>query len=78
MIFPMGATSKDIFFEQQNLWVVGERLCYHILLTSDKKLNSVPGTEGTSGKEPDIFAFFYDTPIGVAESENLPGGGVIL
>lgn len=78
MIFPMGATSKDIFFEQQNLWVIDERLCYHTLLTSDKKLNSVPGMRGTSGKEPDIFAFFYDTPIGVAESDNLPSGGVII
>lgn len=78
MIFPMGATSKDIFFEQQNLWVIDERLCYHTLLTSDKKLNSVTGLKGTSGKEPDIFAFFYDTPIGVAESDNLPSGGVII
>jgi hypothetical protein len=78
MIFPMGATSKDIFFEQQNLWIIDERLCYHTLLTSDKKLNSVPGLKGTSGKEPDIFAFFYDTPIGVSESDNLPGGGVII
>lgn len=78
MIFPMGATSKDSFFEQQNLWVIDERLCYHTLLTSDKKLNSVPGLKGTSGKEPDIFAFFYDTPIGVAESDNLPSGGVII
>lgn len=78
MIFPMGATSKDIFFEQQNLWVVDERLCYHTLLTSDKKLNSIPGLKGTSGKEPDIFAFFYDTPIGVAEPDNLPSGGIIV
>lgn len=78
MIFPMGATSKDIFFEQQNLWVIDERLCYHTLLTSDKKLNSVPGLKGTSGKEPDIFAFFYDTPIGIAESDNLPSGGIII
>ena len=78
MIFPMGETSKDVFFEQQNLWIIDERLCYHTLLTSDKKLNSVPGLKETSGKEPDIFAFFYDTPIGVSESDNLPGGGVII
>lgn len=78
MIFPMGATSKDIFFEQQNLWVIDERLCYHTLLISDKKLSSVAGLKGTSGKEPDIFAFFYDTPIGVSESDNLPSGGVII
>ena len=78
MIFPMGMTSKDIFFEQQNLWVIDERLCYHTLLTSDKKLKSVAGLDDTSGREPDIFAFFYDTPIGVAEPDNLPGGGVVI
>jgi prophage antirepressor-like protein len=37
MIFPMGETSRDIFFEQQNLWIIDERLCYHTILTSDKK-----------------------------------------
>jgi hypothetical protein len=78
MIFPMGATSKDVFFEQQNLWIIDERLCYHTLLTSDKKLNSVPGFKSTSGKEPDIFAFFYDSPTGVAESDNLLSGGIII
>lgn len=78
MIFPMGETSKDVFFDQQNLWMIDERLCYHTLLTSDKKLNKVPGLEGTSGKEPDIMGFFYDIPIGVAEPDNLPGGGLVV
>jgi hypothetical protein len=78
MIFPMGTSSKDVFLDQQNLWLIDERLCFHTLLTSDKKLNKVPGLEGTSGKEPDIFAFFYDTPIGVAEPDNLAGGGVVI
>jgi hypothetical protein len=78
MIFPMGTTSKEIFFEQQNLWVIDERLCYHTLLTSDKKISSIPGLKGISSKEPDILAFFYDTPIGVAESDNLPSGGIII
>ncbi|MBN2648052.1 MAG: hypothetical protein JXR44_09730 [Thiotrichales bacterium] len=78
MIFPMGETSKDVFFEQQNLWVIDERLSYHTLLTSDKKLKSIQGLEGTSGKEPDIFAFFYDSPIGLAEMDGLSGGGIVI
>ncbi|MGS1021631.1 ATP-binding protein [Burkholderia glumae] len=78
MIFPMGVTSKDVFLDQQNLWLIDERLCFHTLLTSDKKLNKVPGLGDTSGKEPDLFAFFYDTPIGIAEPDNLPGGGVVV
>lgn len=78
MIFPMGVSSKDVFLEQQNLWVIDERLCFHTLLTSDKKLNQVRGLHRTSGKEPDIFAFFYDTAVGIAEPDNLPGGGVVV
>jgi hypothetical protein len=78
MIFPMRQTSKDVFFEQQNLWVIDERLCYHTILTSDKKLNSVVGLENTHGKEPDIFAFFYDTAIGVSEPEDGSGAVVII
>jgi hypothetical protein len=78
MIFPMGVTSKEIFFEQQNLWIIDERLCYHTLLTSDKKLNSISGLEDTSGKEPDICAFFYDTPIGVREQEDSTGAIVVI
>lgn len=78
MIFPMGITSKDIFLEQQNLWLIDERLCFHTLLTSDKKINTIQGLEEVSGKEPDILAFFYDTPIGVAEPENASAGIVIV
>jgi hypothetical protein len=74
----MGLTSRDIFLEQQNLWMIDERLCFHTVLTSDKKLNKVAGLERTSGKEPDVFAFFYDTPVGVAEADDLPGGGVVI
>lgn len=78
MIFPMGVTSRDVFLDQQNLWLVDERLSFHTLLTSDKKLNGISGLENTSGKEPDLFAFFYDTPIGVSEPEDASGGIVIV
>lgn len=78
MIFPMRQTSKDVFFEQQNLWVIDERLCYHTILTSDKKVNSINGLENTHGKEPDILAFFYDSPTGVSEPEDGSGAVVII
>jgi hypothetical protein len=78
MIFPMRQTSKDVFFEQQNLWVIDERLCYHTILTSDKKVNSIAGLENTHGKEPDILAFFYDSPTGVSEPEDGSGAVVII
>lgn len=78
MIFPMGQTSKEVFFSKQNLWVIDERLCYHTILTSDKKLNSTKGLEKTHGKEPDIFSFFYDTAIGVQEPEDGSGAVVVI
>jgi Histidine kinase-, DNA gyrase B-, and HSP90-like ATPase len=78
MIFPMRNTSKDMFFEQQNLWVIDERLCYHTILTSDKKLNSVAGLENTHRKEPDIFGFFYDAPTAVREPDDGSGAVVII
>lgn len=78
MIFPMGQTSKELFFNQQNLWVIDERLSYHTILTSDKKLNSVKGLENSHGKEPDIFAFFYDTAIGVQEPGDGSGAVVVI
>ena len=78
LIFPMRQTSKDVFLEQQNLWVIDERLCYHTVLTSDKKLSSIAGLEKTSGKEPDIFAVFFDTPVGVQEAEDATGAVVVI
>lgn len=77
-IFPMGVTSNDIFFDQQNLWMIDERLCFHSLLTSDKRLDSVRGLEQTSAREPDVLAFFYDNPIAIAEPGNASGGVVII
>lgn len=77
-IFPMGVTSNDIFFEQQNLWMIDERLCFHTLLTSDKRLDSIRGLQNTSAREPDIFAWFYDHPVATAEPGNAAGGGVVI
>lgn len=70
MVFPMRKTSKEVFLEQQNLWILDERLCYHTILTSDLPLKSIPGLEDTSAKEPDIFAHFYDNPVGVSEPDS--------
>jgi hypothetical protein len=78
MIMPMRTTSRDIFLEQQNLWVIDERLCFHTVLTSDRPLKSVSGLENTSAKEPDIFSFFYDHPVGTQEADEAGGAVVIV
>jgi len=78
LIFPMGVDSRDIFFDQQNLWVIDERLSYHTILTSDKRIESIKGMSGVSKKEPDIFSVFYNTPVGVSEFTEGGTGGIVL
>ncbi len=56
-IFPMRTTSDDVSYEEQNLWIIDERLSYHYYLASDKPLSTVPDAESSSRKEPDIIIF---------------------
>ncbi len=61
VIFPLRTTSDDIDFEQQNLWVLDEKLAYHRYLASDKPLRATDEVlESASAKEPDLIIF--DTP----------------
>ena len=57
VIFPMMTTSDDISKEDQNLWVLDERLSFHSFLASDKPLTSTPVPADGSTKEPDIIVF---------------------
>lgn len=57
LIFPMRQTSDDVSYEDQNLWIIDERLSYHYYLASDKPLKTVEPAESNSGKEPDIIVF---------------------
>lgn len=57
LIFPLRKSSDDIPAEQQNLWVIDERLTYHLFLTSDRPLKSIDQIKSTSGERPDIMLF---------------------
>lgn len=57
LIFPMRQTSDDVSYEDQNLWIIDERLSYHYYLASDKPLKTVAPAESDSAKEPDIIVF---------------------
>jgi hypothetical protein len=56
LIFPLGATSDDVEYERQNLWIIDERLSYHSYLGSDKTISATPA-EASSSLEPDIIIF---------------------
>ncbi|NTU49636.1 MAG: ATP-binding protein [Desulfobulbaceae bacterium] len=55
LIFPLGETSETVTFEEHNLWIIDERLAYHSLLASDKKLKTIAVAD--SNKEPDLIIF---------------------
>jgi hypothetical protein len=57
LIFPLRTTSDSVEFEQQNLWIIDERLAFHRYLASDKPLRSVDEGDFDSGKRPDLLIF---------------------
>lgn len=75
LIYPMRATSENVEFSKQNLWVVDERLAYHGYLASDRTLSSLKAVNAKGGDEPDIVVF--NTPRAFAESSS-PYQSVVL
>ncbi len=57
IIYPMRATSEDVPYEQQNLWIIDERLAYHGFLASDLPLDRVQVLANTSESRADILIF---------------------
>jgi hypothetical protein len=67
LIFPMRETSDDLLYDQQNLWIIDERLTYHSFIASDKSLLSIEHLENRSGKRPDLLVFDRRLVIGPGE-----------
>lgn len=65
LVFPMRATSDDVPFEQQNLWIIDERLTFHSFLSSDVRLDQVPPLESDSASRPDLLIFNH--PLAFSE-----------
>jgi hypothetical protein len=73
LIMPMRVDSTEVLSEENNLWLIDERLAFHHYLASDKTLKSMPITDSESTKEPDLLALnIYDNPLLVNEGESLP------
>ena len=67
LIFPMRTTSDEVPFEQQNLWIVDERLTFHTFLSSDKPLSTLPSLENASDSRPDLLIF--NRPLAFSEDD---------
>ena len=57
IIYPMRTTSDDVPYEQQNLWIIDERLSYHGFLASDMPLDAMSVLANSSESRPDIMIF---------------------
>ena len=76
IIFPMRTTSNDISFEKQNLWIIDERLTFHEMLASDKKLNQLDNSNVESDDRPDILIF--NNPMAFVEGNDQPYSSVVI
>ncbi|MBI3151247.1 MAG: hypothetical protein HYZ21_03890, partial [Chloroflexi bacterium] len=68
LIFPIRSTSDDVGYEQQNLWIIDEKLSFHRYLSSDLPLKDIKVVDADYDQRPDLL-FFYDRPIAVVEGK---------
>lgn len=66
IIFPLRTSSEDVDYEQQNLWLIDERLSYHRFLASDQRFDEMHIVEVESKDRPDLVVF--NTPLAYVES----------
>ncbi|MDA9517783.1 hypothetical protein XI04_32775 [Bradyrhizobium sp. CCBAU 11430] len=57
LVFPMQTTNLDIPYNEQNLWMIDERLTYHSFIASDKQLRSLEMLHTKSAQRGDIVVF---------------------
>lgn len=76
IIYPTRTTSNQIDFNNQNLWIIDERLSFHNFLSSDKPLKSIKGFESDCSDRPDLMIF--NNPISYIEGDEAPFNSVVL
>ncbi len=76
IIYPTKTDSNQIDYNNQNLWIIDERLSFHTFLSSDKPLNSIDGFENNSLDRPDLVIF--NNPISYIEGDEAPFNSVVL
>ncbi len=57
IFFPIKTESDEINYNQQNLWLIDERLSYHNYLASDKSFKKMKITSSESKDRPDLLIF---------------------
>lgn len=71
LVFPMRTTSEEVPFEQQNLWIIDERLTFHSFLSSDEPLNTLPVLKNDSEGRPDLLVLdIFDHALAFSEDKD--------
>ncbi len=79
LIMPMRYDSNEVMPDSCNLWLLDERLAFHDYLASDKAIASMPISDSTEKKEPDIIALnVFNNPILVSEGNKLPLASIVV
>ena len=78
LVFPMRATSDDVPFEQQNLWIIDERLTFHSFLSSDEPLNQLPVLHNESESRPDLFVLDIVNHAFAFSEDRDPVGSIVV
>ena len=76
IVFPTKTDSDEIDYNEQNLWLIDERLSFHTFLSSDKPLNTIKGLETISTDRPDLLIF--NNPFSFIEGDENPFNSVVL
>lgn len=75
LIVPMRRDSDEFYPDEDNLWIIDERMVFHQYLASDKPISAYP-TDSSSRKEPDIGIInrncpdVFGNPIFTAENND--------
>lgn len=74
-IFPLRSTSDEVPIEQQNLWILDEKLAYHRFLASDVPLKKSDAIVSDDTARPDLLIF--NRPIAVVGGER-PYSSIVI
>jgi hypothetical protein len=77
LIHPIRKGSDEIEFEEQNLWILDDRLTYHDFMESDKELRVSDCLENKSQTRPDLLVVF-DRTLTFREGRDLTTSFVIV
>lgn len=71
LVFPMRENFENAWPDENNLWLIDERLSFNSYLASDISFKSMPITDSNSDKRPDILSC-YDKPFLLSEDKHNP------